>query len=137
MAEIATCRGCGKLYNYVIGQRLCPMCQKAMDTKFKEVKKYVYENPKCSVHEVAEAMEVNVRQINQWIREEKLSFAEDSAIAISCEKCGATIRTGRFCDSCKGALASGFRQAAAPMKPKKEGMPDEGKKLQKMRFLDS
>ena len=54
---------------------------------------------------VSEELDVSVHQINQWIREERLSFSEDSGVMISCEKCGKNIRTGRYCDGCKASLA--------------------------------
>ena len=44
--------------------------------------------------------------IEQWIREERLSFSDDSPIGIACEVCGATIRTGRYCERCKNDLAN-------------------------------
>ncbi len=39
--EVITCKGCGKLFNYIQGQRICPSCQKKVEDKFVEVKKYV------------------------------------------------------------------------------------------------
>ena len=50
---------------------------------------------------VAEEMDVSVAQIRQWVREERLQFAEGSATDITCESCGRPINTGRFCAHCK------------------------------------
>ena len=33
-------------------------------------------------------------------------FSDDSPIGIACEVCGATIRTGRYCERCKNDLAN-------------------------------
>ncbi len=135
--EIATCRNCGKIFNYIRGQLLCPTCQKELDGKFKEVKNYVYEHPHVGISELSKEMDVSVSQINYWIREERLCFAEDSAIGINCEKCGTSIKTGRFCDKCKAELTNGLAEAAGlhrkPATPERRG-PREPES--RMRFLD-
>lgn len=132
--EVRNCKGCGKLFNYLSGPPLCPSCASALDAKFEEVKEYVYDHPRVGVQEVSDEMEVSVSQIKQWIREERLSFAEDSMIGLECEGCGITIKTGRFCKSCKDKLAKGLTDlypAERPVQRQKD--PRENPK---MRFLD-
>ena len=51
----------------------------------------------------------SMKQINRWIREERLSFSPDSSYGIPCENCGRMIRTGRFCDECKTKLTNTLR----------------------------
>ncbi len=134
--EVVACKSCGKLYNFIQGEKLCATCKKQLDEKFAEVKKYVYEHPRVELNELSTEMNVSVRQIRRWIREERLSFADDSPIGIECENCGTTIKTGRFCKSCKDKLSNGLRDAAglnqripAPQRKKRDGES-------KMRFLD-
>ena len=67
--EIITCSVCGKLFNYIRGVRVCPACQKRLEDKFMEVKKYVREHPDVDVRTLSEEMEVSVNQINRWVRE--------------------------------------------------------------------
>ena len=104
--DVQNCRECGRLFNYLGGQRLCPGCKAKLEDKFQEVKKYIYDNKDASISEVAEANDVSIQQIKQWVREERLSFSEDSAVGIECELCGCMIHTGRFCDACKKQLAT-------------------------------
>ena len=85
---------------------------------------------------MAEACEVDQGQIRQWLREERLELSQDSPIYLTCESCGAPIRTGRFCEKCTGNMTRSLQdvlkagKAAAQPKPaKNEG---EGPK---MRFL--
>jgi len=134
--EVINCKGCGKMFNYLGGQPLCPECIKQLDVKFNEVKEYVYDHPRCSINEVSEEMEVSVSQIKKWIREEKLSFSDESQVGLSCEGCGKMIRTGRFCDVCKTSMANnlGSLYQKPEVTVKKER---DGKQPPKMRFLDN
>jgi len=102
------CKRCGKLFNYVTGDKLCPICREEMEKKFQEVKQYINENKGASMTEVAEACDVQSTWIQKWLREERLQLTEDSAISLGCESCGAPIRSGRLCNEC----ADKFRAAA-------------------------
>ena len=106
--EVRNCRGCGKLYNYIGGpyRNLCPNCIEKIEEKYLEVKEYIQDHHNATMTEVAEECDVSTRQIEQWVREERLSFSDDSPIGIACEVCGATIRTGRYCERCKNDLAN-------------------------------
>ncbi len=134
--EIVTCKYCGKLFNYIQGQRICPACAKKMDEKFMEVKKYVYDHPKVEINELSHELDVPIRQIKQWIREERLCFSEDSPIGIECECCGATIKTGRFCKKCKDKLANGLKDAAGVKRQAVAAPTRKNATENKMRFLD-
>lgn len=133
--EVRNCKGCGKLFNYLSGPPLCPSCSAALDAKFEEVKDYVYDHPGVGMQEVSEALNVSIPQIKQWIREERLAFAEDSLIGLECEGCGVTIKTGRFCKSCKDKLAKGLSSLYPTEKPP-ANKPKDLRDPAKMRFLD-
>ena len=109
--NVRNCRKCGKIFNYVLGPIMCPRCRDEQEAKFQEVKKYVSEHYGADIVEVSDVCDVDPSQIRQWIREERLQFADDSPIRIPCEKCGAMIRSGRYCDSCKMEMTQGFKQA--------------------------
>lgn len=133
--EVKPCKKCGKLFNYISGERFCPLCTKAMENKFAQVKQYVYDNPNITINDLSKDMEVSVRQIRQWIREEKLCFTDDSPIGIECESCGVTIKTGRFCPACRDSLKSGFEEAAGLNRPKQQERVRKTAES-RMRFLD-
>lgn len=132
--DVRNCKGCGKLFNHIQGPPLCPTCAKSLDTKFEEVKEYVYDHPRVDMQEVSEVFEVSIAQIKQWIRDERLSFAEDSMIGLDCESCGVTIKTGRYCKSCKDKLTRGFQDLY--QKPEPIQKPADPKEKSRMRFLD-
>lgn len=131
--EVLSCKGCGRLYNYIGGPKLCPACQKKLEDKFQEVKQYLNENPNASISEVSEKLDVSVKQIKQWVREERLAFSEACADGILCEHCGVPIRTGRFCDKCKNQMANNL--AATLDKPKPEEPVKRERDGNRVRFL--
>lgn len=134
--NVRNCRKCGKLFNHISGTPICPACKEALENKFQDVKKYIRENRLADIKEVADACEVEVSQIQQWIREDRLEFTADSPVKLPCENCGEMIRSGKYCEKCKREMANNLSNAIE--KPKK--IIEQPKKVQpsgnKMRFLD-
>lgn len=108
MMDVRNCKQCGRLYNYVGGayRNLCPECIKYVEDKFAEVKAYIQDNVNASINEVSRECKVSTKQIEQWIREERLAFSDDSAVGIACEVCGKTIKTGRYCNVCRNTIVN-------------------------------
>jgi len=106
---------------------------KALEEEFQVVKEYIRENAGANISQVSEATGVPIKMIKQWVREERLTFAEGSGVGIECESCGASILTGRFCANCKGKVTQDVNDILAQNKPK----PEEKKRdtSAKMRFL--
>lgn len=134
--NVRNCRKCGRLFNYAMGPIMCPQCRDALEGKFKEVKSYIQNHPNCGIKEVSEECEVDTTQIQQWLREERLQFAEGSMVQLSCESCGELIRSGRFCDKCKNEMANGFQRSIAPNKPVAPPPQKNTKESPRMRFLE-
>ncbi|MEH2944934.1 flagellar protein [Lachnospiraceae bacterium KK002] len=134
--EVRNCRGCGRLFNYLQGPPLCPGCMAELEEKFQQVKEYLREHPKAPLNEIAETNEVSVKQIKQWVREERLAFTEESQITLECEACGARVLSGRFCDNCRSHLQNelngAIKRPTATVAPKKNGSTKD-----RMRFLDN
>ena len=72
--NVRACKGCKRLFNYVMGQSYCPACKEKLEEKFQEVKKYIQENPGVHIQDVAEACNVETSQIRQWLREDRLEL---------------------------------------------------------------
>ena len=82
---------------------------------------------------MAEANNVTAKQIQKWIREERLAFSEKSGVGIECEGCGAMIRSGRLCQKCKDNLIG----AANDMyKTDNSVVARKHREAARMRFLD-
>lgn len=132
--NVSNCRSCGRLFNVLSDERICPECRRKLDDKFQAVKQYLEEHKGASIEEVSRESEVTVKQIKQWIREERLTLSDGSLDGIECENCGALIKTGRFCENCKAKMASTLsalyqHQTGDPEPPKR------GDKKNHMRFI--
>ncbi len=133
--DVRTCRSCKRIFNYLSGPTICPGCREKLEQKFQEVKAYIEEHRGASMQEVSEECEVEVSQIRQWLREERLELMEGSAIMLSCESCGLAIRCGRFCDKCRAALANNFQNIARGNKPVDQTLYKKNRDSAKMRYL--
>ena len=110
-------------------------CKQKLEDKFIQVRDYIRENDSATMQQIAEDNEVSVKQIKQWVREERLTFTKNSPVGIECESCGKMIKTGRFCDQCKNNMASNLQAMyAMPVQKESGGRKEKGK--DRMRFLD-
>ncbi len=134
--NLRNCARCGKMFNYIGGQPVCEACKKAIEEDFQKVKQYIVDNPRAGLKEIAEENGVTTKQIQQWIREERLMFTSDSPLQIQCENCGAQIQTGRYCAKCKASMANNLNNTFAKPQPAiQQPVKKEGKAG--MRFLDT
>lgn len=133
--NIRNCRSCGRIYNYISGPNVCPSCREGLEAKFQEVKDYIRAHKGAGIVEVAEACDVEASQIRQWLREERLEVTEDSAVFLQCETCGGPIRSGRFCEKCKGSMTKSFNSVLNTAKPKVEAPKTKEEGGAKMRYL--
>lgn len=133
--NVRNCKNCGRLFNYIAGPPVCPNCKEELEKKFQQAKEYVRNTAHATIKMVAEEVDVPESQVKQWVREERLVFAEATVAGIGCEVCGAAITTGRFCDACKkqvmNDLNGAIKKPEAPVIKKRE------KENPRMRFLDN
>ena len=134
--NLRNCARCGKMFNYIGGQPICDQCKKALEEDFQKVKQYIVDNPRAGLKQIAEENGVTTKQLQQWIREERLMFTSDSPIQLQCEKCGELIQTGRFCAKCKGSMANNLNQSIARPQPQIQ-QPVKKEAKAGMRFLDT
>ena len=133
--NIRNCRMCGHIFNYVAGPILCPHCREKMEAKFQEVKEYIRSNPGVGIQDVAEHCDVEPSQIQQWLREERLELTEGSAIYLQCEKCGAPIRSGRFCEKCKYEMSMDLQSVLHKQQQMLKQHPTSSRDGDRMRYL--
>ncbi len=133
--EVRNCKRCKRLFNYTDRSKYCPACMEAIEEEFHKAKEYIYKHPGAGIHEVSEELEIEIGLIKQWIREERLALSSASDGVITCESCGASITTGRFCEKCKSQLTNNLSQAVT-RKPAPEPQKSKKSERDRMRFLD-
>lgn len=123
--EVKVCKNCKRLFHYIYGPELCPECSKTIsmeknepvknemssilrplvkeeEEKFEQVKDYIMAHPRASIVQISEANDIIPTKLLDWVREDRLAFSDESVQAwFTCEKCGAKIKSGRFCNRCK------------------------------------
>lgn len=115
--DVRTCKSCRRIFNYVSGPLICPACRQALEEKFQEVKKYIEDHGTATLPQISQDCDVDVQQIRQWLREERLELSEGSAPVLECESCGTSIRSGRFCDKCRVSMANNMQSLINNSKP--------------------
>lgn len=109
--EVKNCKRCGRIYQYIGGKPLCYDCKEDDEKDFQRVKEYLYEHPNASMSAVSEATDISIATIRQYLRDERLIISDGSLIGIDCERCGASIKTGRYCKPCGAELATDLKGA--------------------------
>ncbi len=89
------------MFDSIGGRSVCHDCLKKQDELLDKVKGYIAEHPTARIEEVAKTCGVSANDIRKWAKEERLSFPEESPIRIYCEKCGTSIKSGRYCEKCR------------------------------------
>jgi flagellar operon protein (TIGR03826 family) len=131
---VKNCRTCGRLFNYITGQQICPACKEELEKKFTEVKEFIKNTRNATIQMVAENCDVEESQVKQWVREERLVFSDASFAGVACENCGTPITTGRFCDKCKVQMMNDF---GSMIKKPEAPQPKKQKESPRMRFIDN
>ena len=121
--DIRNCTRCGKIYQYD-GFKICPTCRREDEEDFLKVREYLYDYPGANLQEVHEATGVAISKIIEFLRQGRLEVAEESNLILQCEKCGTSIKTGRYCDKCalelKRELSSAINRPEAPIKERRK-----------------
>ncbi len=112
MPDIRNCRRCGRIYNYIGGPPICQDCKNADEEVFKKVKDYLYDNPGATLSQVAIELEVSVEKIKMFLKEGRLEIMDDSNIVLECERCGKSIKTGRFCKDCQSEVVGDIERTS-------------------------
>ena len=105
--DLRNCPICGRIYAYQ-GRNMCNKCLEKEDDDYAIVRRYVRDNPGASVAEVAEATEIDEEKILQFLRDGRL-VTRGMSYTTMCERCGKTISSGKFCDSCLKRLGAQFK----------------------------
>ncbi|MCM1499637.1 MAG: TIR domain-containing protein [Clostridium sp.] len=97
--------GCKELKNTSMGVYSCARCGKDNYDDFETIRNYLERVGNASAVVIERDTGVPRRIIEYFFRDEYLEIPKNIPIRLSCEKCGAPIRTGTLCDNCKAGAA--------------------------------
>ncbi|WMT43619.1 flagellar protein [Paenibacillus sp. D2_2] len=108
--NLGNCPRCGRLFakNF---RDLCPSCMKDIEAEYEKCLEYLRKNKSATMIELSEATEVSTRQITKFIKEGRISIANNPNMMYPCEVCGILIYEGNMCDSCRNRLARDINAA--------------------------
>ena len=110
--KMKNCSSCGKVFVSINNSRICADCREKEEKWEKEIIEYVRDHPKCPIPEIVEATGVQEQVIRRMIREGRF-LASHVDIFFPCEKCGAPIRKGQYCDKCQKEMRDELKAAVS------------------------
>lgn len=137
MPDVRNCRRCGKIYNYIGGPPICPVCKDQDEVDFKNVKEYLYKNPGATMSEISTVLEISVEKIKTYLKDGRLEIINNEGnMILECESCGKAIKTGRFCNECSSGLSKDLRSTASQISSSISAAEAAAKKAIGMRYLN-
>lgn len=137
MPDVRNCKRCGKIYNYIGGVPICPVCKQIDEEDFQRVKVFLYENPNANITQVSIDLDISIEKIKRFLKDGRLEITgDDGNMILECENCGKSIKSGRYCELCERDLAAGFRSAAGQMKSEMDSTSEAARKAFAVRYLN-
>lgn len=96
------CDACGGMLEQIYrGTYRCRICGQLHYDSYQTVRNYLSITGPRSITQISEATGVSRKAIEFFLRDERLEIPSQSDVFLICEGCGAMIRSGCLCDSCK------------------------------------
>lgn len=108
--NVDNCPRCGRLFAKAF-REVCQVCTKEIEMEYDKCLQYLREEKTATIQETSEATGVSIKQITKFIKEGRISVANNPNMSYPCEVCGILIREGNMCDSCRQRLTRDLRTA--------------------------
>lgn len=104
------CEKCkGKLFYKGGGRYECSSCDAFVLDDFGKIKAFLEENGPTPMLVIAQATGVQYEVVEQFLKKGRLEIPEGSKYYLGCEKCGCSIRYGKYCPDCIREVAGGIK----------------------------
>ncbi|MGY3836126.1 TIGR03826 family flagellar region protein [Bacillus atrophaeus] len=106
MGELANCPKCNALFLKTKLQTVCQACIKEEEKAFETVYKFLrkQENRQSTLNRITEETGVEEELILKFIRQKRIQITHLPNLAYPCERCGTSIREGKFCKACQSDI---------------------------------
>lgn len=96
------CPQCGGIMVFKgVGEYECEDCRYVAYDDYGKVRNYLEKHEGATAAQVSGATGVSQHAIRDMLKESRLEIAANSKAFLKCERCGASIRSGRFCHRCE------------------------------------
>ena len=120
--SLANCSRCGKVFSLVPGGKdVCPACIREEDSNYLKIFHYLSTRPSATAQEIAQATEVDIKEIYRYVRENRLRLVQGDT-GLSCESCGIPISQGKLCENCAKTLSEEIKNDIEKFKQNKPKM---------------
>lgn len=102
--EVKMCRLCGHMFKDFGQTDYCPDCAPKVESAIQNIRVFWMDHPNASAEECADHVGIPVKQVKEWIREQKIIAPTEKGSQIFCKVCQAPIQSGHLCTKCKLAF---------------------------------
>lgn len=100
------CKKCGKKYEAAgLTDGFCEECLMEHLDKYHQVREYLWNHPGSTAREIADTCDCSVRQVMQWVKEDRFMLTDGSKVLLFCANCGNRITSGVYCSACQAEIA--------------------------------
>lgn len=85
------------------GEFRCEDCNHQEYDDYGKIRNYLEKHAGATAAQASDATGVSQKSIREMLKEERLEIAANSNFFLTCEICGAQIRSGRYCGKCETA----------------------------------
>ena len=137
--SLGNCSRCGRVYAKIQGGRdLCQSCLREEDDNYLKVFHYLSTRPAATAPEIAQATDVDIKEIYRFVRENRLRLVTPNT-GLFCESCGIPLSEGKMCEKCRQKLSEEFKtdldklKRSHPKGPNLTGEPPNPRYLKERR----
>lgn len=101
LGKLSNCSRCGTLFVQVV-RDICPSCHQVIEKEYERCASFLRkrENRGATIYQLSEATGVSIKQITRFIKERRISIANNPNMGYPCDRCGFLIRSGQYCADC-------------------------------------
>lgn len=128
------CKKCkGKMLYQGVGLYTCRDCEEEVYDDFGKMRLYLEENAAPTAVEISKILDIPLEIISYYLKDGKVEIPEGSRLFIKCQRCGCSLKYGRFCNDCTKEMAAELRSSFG--KPETEKPQPASQGSNRMRYL--